>query len=525
MDRTPEQWLDILAKRLDARLPYVTLMRRYRTGDAPLPEMGPKLRASWESFQRKSRANWGGFAVEARCDRLVYSGVTVGGSVDTDEAQAAARIVRNNRLEVAFAEAVDDCLTTGYGYLVVGTGEDGRAVVTAERPEQVIVAQDPLQSWRARAALKVWRDGDDGQDYAFVWADGQRVKFARPAMLHGLPVRTNMGGWVKSGEPESFTGPFPVFELEGEVGRSVTTTPWVGGLAILDGHTDLIDRINYGVLMRLVIMAMQAFRQRQLKMREGQSLPETDLSGNVIDYSTIFAPAPGALWELPPEVEAVLETQQTSAADLLLAVKDDLRSFGALTGALMPGVASDGENQSAEGARSGKEGTAAKASKFLRRARPVLSGAMVAALRVEGFAAEETVEVKFEPTDRVTLAEKMDAASKAVAAGMALQTVQRDILGWSEQQIAEDERLRRQAGAQALIAKLPASVAAPMEASPQSSASEMKAKFDALGVAIRSGVEPSNAAAVLGLHGIDFTGAVPVSLRLPEAEASALEKS
>ena len=91
MARTPEQWLDVLAKRLDARMPYVTLMRRYRTGDAPLPEMGPRLRASWEAFQRKSRANWGGFAVESRADRIVYAGVTVGGSVETDEAKAAAR--------------------------------------------------------------------------------------------------------------------------------------------------------------------------------------------------------------------------------------------------------------------------------------------------------------------------------------------------------------------------------------------------------------------------------------------------
>ena len=41
----------------------------------------------------------------------------------------------------------------------------------------------------------------------------------------------------------------------------------------------------------------------------------------------------------------------------------------------------------------------------------------------------------------------------------------------------------------------------------------MKTAFDALGVAIRSGVSPQIAAAKLGLDGIDFTGMVPVSLR------------
>lgn len=51
----------------------------------------------------------------------------------------------------------------------------------------------------------------------------------------------------------------------------------------------------------------------------------------------------------------------------------------------------------------------------------------------------------------------------------------------------------------------------------------MKAKFDALGVAIRAGIEPQDAALRLGLDGLRFTGAVPVSLRMPEADADKLE--
>ena len=51
----------------------------------------------------------------------------------------------------------------------------------------------------------------------------------------------------------------------------------------------------------------------------------------------------------------------------------------------------------------------------------------------------------------------------------------------------------------------------------------LKAKFDALGVAIRAGIEPQDAALRLGLDGLRFTGAVPVSLRMPEADADKLE--
>lgn len=52
----------------------------------------------------------------------------------------------------------------------------------------------------------------------------------------------------------------------------------------------------------------------------------------------------------------------------------------------------------------------------------------------------------------------------------------------------------------------------------------MKDKLDALGVAIRSGVDPASAAEAVGLPGLAFTGAVPVTLRLPETDARKLEE-
>lgn len=57
-----------------------------------------------------------------------------------------------------------------------------------------------------------------------------------------------------------------------------------------------------------------------------------------------------------------------------------------------------------------------------------------------------------------------------------------------------------------------------------SDAADLKAKFDALGVAVRAGVDPDDAARRLGLGGVKFTGAVPVSLRLPETDATTLEE-
>lgn len=54
-------------------------------------------------------------------------------------------------------------------------------------------------------------------------------------------------------------------------------------------------------------------------------------------------------------------------------------------------------------------------------------------------------------------------------------------------------------------------------------AADLKVQFDALGVGIRAGVDPDDAATRVGLPGIKFTGAVPVSLRLPTSQADHLE--
>jgi len=54
--------------------------------------------------------------------------------------------------------------------------------------------------------------------------------------------------------------------------------------------------------------------------------------------------------------------------------------------------------------------------------------------------------------------------------------------------------------------------------------SRAKEAFDALGVAVRAGVDPQSALDVLGMPGVKLTGAVPVSLRLPEAATSTLEE-
>jgi hypothetical protein len=449
---TPDEWLPVLTKRLDARLPSIRKARDYANGRAPLPEMGAHTRASWEAFQRKARTNYGGLAVGSLGDRIRPNGIVVGDDATSEASARARRIWRNNRLDLQVASFVEDYLTTGVGYLVEGVGPDGSAIITREEPELFYAATDPLRPWKARATVKVWTDADAERDYALVWVNGARQRYSRPTDVpvgdRNVLVQAIGERWVRDAEPEIYDGDPPVVIAERESGKGV-----------LEDHFDVIDRINLGKLNRLVIVAMQAFRQRALKTAPGTAgLPEKDESGNVIDWTKVFSPAPGALWDLPEGID-VWESQTTEIIPLLEGEKADARDFAAVTRTPISVFIPDGANQSAEGAANATAGQVSQAESEIARIQPALAAAIVIGLRIEGVdLADQTVEVSFQPPAYVSIAEKYAAAAQAKAAGEPWKSIARNILGYSPEQIAQAEldRADEQLTAAALFAQTPA---------------------------------------------------------------------
>ena len=435
---TPEEWLTVLANRLDDRRTRITTLRSYVTGNAPLPEMGRNVKAAWERFQAKSRSNYGELVVESTAERLVCQGVRIG-TVDQDDDRART-VWKRNRMDVVTGDAIRDFLTCGVGYLAVGVGVDGLAVVTSEPPEFMIAATDPLQPWVSRAALKIWRDVDMEQDYAYLWFDGVRVKFERSIFddvengSRTPRVRTTAtGGWnLAENAVEEYSGAVPVFVLENHAARGE-----------FESHTDLIDRINLGILQRLVTIAMQAFRQRAVKGH----LPDVDEANNKIDYAAIFTPAPGALWELPDGVD-IWESQESaqSIQQMLAAVKDDVKDLAAVTRTPVAVLVPDAANQSAEGAAFAREGLVFKAKDRLARLKPSIDAALERALRAEDAEFTDVVDTMWFPVEHVSLTERYAAAVQAQAAGVPWRTVMTDILGFPGEQVdrMEGERAQEQ---------------------------------------------------------------------------------
>lgn len=450
---TVDEWLPVLTKRLDDARPRIDLLRSYTNGDAPLPEGGQNIRAAWAAFQKKARTNLGELVVEAPAERIICNALTVSGSQgDNDEAR---RIWTENRMMVALGDTVRDMLTVGIGYMVVGA-EGGRPVITSEKPEFMYAATDPLRPWIARAGLKVWRDVDAGMDFAFVWANGEKQKFMRD-MYQQRPRKQLLtkasGSWEKDGDPEQYEGLPPIVVFENH-----------DGTGEFEPHLDIIDRINKDTLDRLVTVAMQAFRQRYL---EG-GLPKTDESGAPIDYSAIFTPAPGALWDLPEGV-TLKETQESAQSILamLAAEKDDLRNLAAVTRTPLPMLVPEGQNQSAAGAEFSKEGLVMKSRDRIERVKPAAAEVMSRAMRIVNPDFDAVVEIGFADPTFVTFAEKHDANVKAKSGDVPWRTRMIDILGYSADVV---DQMQVELEEERLAAQLAAPVTEPAQSEPQGAA-------------------------------------------------------
>ena len=453
---TPAEWLPILTDRLDKQVKDIERPRRYAHGKPDLPEMGKNLKASWERFQKKSRTDYGGAAVRSLRNRIRFNGFRIGDTDDHPALPIARRIARNNRLSIQIKKAVGDAIETKVGYLTVRLSSTGDVMMRREKPEQFYGEPDPETPWRAVATVKVWRDRIRKKDYARVSAAGASQLFWRDSENgSGTEVDKAAGSTWEAAEaaPQIVDGSASVAILD-------VDGPFLGP------HMDTIDRINLGKLQRLVTTAMQAFRQRAVRAREGSGgLPAEDEQGNTINWSVVFEPAPGALWELPEGID-IWESEHTDIRPMLEGEKTDARDFCAASGTPISVLIPDGQNQSAEGAANAKEQQIEQARDIIDMVTPSIEQALVYALQAAGadLSDDATVQVLFAPPEHVSLSERYAAAVQAKAAGLSARTIKRDILGMTPDQIAQDEA---DAGADMLAAALLGVTAPAASSTPQ----------------------------------------------------------
>ena len=400
-EMSPVEWLELLSEKMMDRLTEMDRLRNYVTNTPPLPVAATEHREAFVKWQRMSRTNFAELSIDAPAERIRISGFKVGDEgTDNDAARA---VWRRSRGGAVASDIHRDALTYGYGYGMASRGRFG-AILTHESPFGCITEHDPLDPTWVEAGLKIWRGRD--ADHAVLHLPGYVYHFARDASVPAPYDRAiepwRVGGWefdpVRSGPSGLDRVPIVRFENRDGIGEFAK-------------HTDLLDRINWVILQRLLIVASQAFRQRALEDTGGDGIPETDESGAEIDWNEVFVSAPDALWVLPPGVK-IWESQPGDIQQVLSAAKDDIGQFAALTrtpmSTMMPG---DGQNQTAEGAAFAREGLVFKSEDRIERFSPSWDVLMPLGLLIDGVSAD--VQTQWMPAERQSLAERFDALTKA----------------------------------------------------------------------------------------------------------------
>lgn len=428
---SPGWWLNRLMTRLGEQQGRYQLLDSYYRGEPPLPTNSAKQ--TFREFQRKAQLNLAALVVDSVVDRMRPVGFRTGGDPDPlGDAQAWAMWQANN-LDGEAPLLFRAKKTMSVAYAIVGgpsPAAGGRPLITCEDPRQVITEPDPANRRSTIAALKVWVDDVFLVDRAKLYLPGE-VWTAKRTRNVSSELTFDASGWEWEGNGERL----PTFA------KTVVPVVRFPNRADLAGNCigefeDVIpslDRIHITILQRMVVGALQAFRQRAVK----GDLPDKDLDGNAIDYDAIFEADPGAFWRLPTGVD-IWESAGVDLTPLLESVKADVRYVLATTRTPLHSMFPDAVNGSAEGASLGREGLIFKTADDIVQTSDPLEQTMSLAFLFAGDtqrADRSDMEVLWQPPERVSLAERYDAATKAKAADVPWETVMRDVLGFSPQQI------------------------------------------------------------------------------------------
>lgn len=429
---TPGGHMARLARKLadPKRQTRLNLLNRYMDGDAPLPEGGDNVREVHRLFQRRSRTNYGRLIVGSKQDRMRLLGFRTAAANDENGDAEAARVLRETGLILELADTLKNMLGVGEGYMIVGLDDRNRPVITSEDPRQLIGEHDPMRRQVLVRAVKLFHDDVAEKDFCYLYdaSDPSDVRVyvasrRRRAVSAGVTFNASAYEW-----DDEYGG------AEGSQLPAMPVVPFLnnGGIGEFEPHIDLLDRINYMVLERMNITAMQAFRQRAI---EG-TLPELDENGNPIDYDKLFEAGPAALWQLPEGVK-IWESATTDMTPILSSVKSDVEILASITSTPMYILFSDATNQSASGADLARESTKASVEDRIDRATPSLARVMSLVFLFLGDAVRADtlgIEPVWAPVVTYGLAER--GSAWAQMADMPFETKLREVMQFTPEQIA-----------------------------------------------------------------------------------------
>jgi hypothetical protein len=449
-----------LAKKLQARRPRLQNLANYHEGDPPLPSGNKNVQSAYEAIQKKARTNFAELIVGSVRERCSVRTIRTALGIEQAGDERAWEIWRDNNLDIEFADVLENMLALGDSYMIVGLDPDDteKVIITGEDPRQVVTIHDPARQSVVRAAAKFYHDPDEMKDFAYLYLAGYRDADGEEHNARRFIATRDRKSAARTFQ-FSAAGYTWDEDAGGEEGEELNHmhVPVVRfrnrrGVGEFEPHTDILDRINHTLLMRMVITQYQAFKQRALQVDE-DDMPDEDEKGRQIDYEDVFTADPGA-WLKIPFNSKVWESTQADLTGVLSSIKDDVQHLAAVTRTPLSVVSPDAVNQSAEGSALIKEGQVFKTEdKQKRAAASLVLVFWLAFLTLEDKdrAEKSKIVVDWAPAERFSLQQKYSAASQAPTAGVPTETIFSDILQMSPEKIAIAKNQRMDDALQGLI--------------------------------------------------------------------------
>lgn len=502
------------------------LKTAYYEGQARVRDLG--ISVPPEIARIDTIVGWPGIAVDVLEERLDWLGWIAPGNDDF----GLSEVYRANQLGPESSLGHLDGLIYGTSFAVVGSGFDGEPdpLITVESPLSMTCGWD-RRSRRVSSALAVTAS-DNGQAY--------EVTLYRPDETVWFQWVNGM--WRTVERDVHMLGRVPVVRL--------VNRPWgarrEGRSEITHAIRSLTDQAVRTLLGAEVAREFFSAPQRWIMGADQSSF--VDAQGNPVPAWESYL---GRFLALSGDEDGNLPTVGQFPASSPAPYLDQVRALAQLFAGEAGLPASylgfvDANPASADAIKAGE-------ARLLKRAERrqgqyglgwIETGRLALMVRDGQVPPDfDQVSLAWRDPSTPTRAAATDAAVKLVQAGVlpADSAVTYDLIGLSP---SDQQRLTadvRRAGSLATVLALrdaSATVTDPAtvdlasrrtaELAPASSTIEpdkLKAMAEALGQLIRSGVEPTDAARIVGLGDIGFTGAVPVTLRQPANLADDLEET
>lgn len=443
-------WLMKLASDMGESFPRLGKLKKYRDGDAPVPdEASAAMRAAYVKFVKQGRLHMADLIVGAKTNRQRAVGFRTAAVGDDIGDEAAWTNWKRSHMAVGSRKLFTDVGHYGSGFIKVsGSTTGGTGIYDGLFAEPTMVTADGWSTytaqlatmpWLTEAGLTVGYDPILQADTLMLHRPGYTRMAFRPADKSSIPSDGSKwrpgDGWTWEAPTQlGFTADVNIVRLDGP-----------DGFGFYEKHLDTIDRINDTIKQRATIIAMQAFRQRAIKGNLPQEYPDGhERAGERINYDEIFKAGPAALWLIPEDSE-IWESSVTDITPILSATKDDTKNLAAVTATPLYVLSPDAAAGSAEGASLARESLIFSVEELNDLAGDALATAhtlMFQAQRDTARADAAQIETIWADTDRTSMAARAAAAPQAKAGGMPQRMIDQRIFGLTpaEQRQARQDR-------------------------------------------------------------------------------------